>query len=404
MHIYKLFKKVFTYCMLLLLSMCDSDSKEQLKGFPTKYQEPKFSLSEIFTDLEVIILSNEKPITTPLDIITNDSLMIIPTWEGKIFRYYYDGTLLDIVDGQGLGPEEYAGIVDLIIQQDTFYINVGMAGREILVYDSNFRYIRKIKYPDDVSFGRLFWHGNAFHLFTRPVGYVPEDDWVSFDLSGNILAAKPFNKSIKAPASATNGSLAILDNNDVIYVYREIVDTIYVIDKDLYYYPAFQINRNYEIDAPLLSNEELAFYSRLGPQNGRRIRKITCLGKLWVVMIENIKKETLFETALFDTEKDKTYLLSSVKPEFGKPFSHGLPFTWVGAGFLYWDFKITINDNEYIACLIDAHKLIDFIHSEEFINSVPERSDIKKMITKLADSIDYDSNPVIFLFKIRSEI
>ena len=118
-------------------------------------------------------------------------------------------------------------------------------------------------------------------------------------------------------------------------------------------------------------------------------------------MIDHNEKVPLVETILFDTEEGKTYLLSSEQPEFGTPFNLGIPFTWVGAGFLYWNFKVSINGDDYIACFIDAYKVIEFARGEKFINSVPERPDIKQKFQEIANTLTIDDNPVLILLKLK---
>jgi len=379
---------------------CVDSSKISLHKFPTDFQTVSFSLSDIFSELEIIQLDNIEPITKPLDIIYSDSTFIIPTWTGKIFRYYRDGTLIDVVDMKGSGPGEYSGIVDLIIHDDSIYINVGAAGKKILVFDYEYNFHRAINYPYDITFGKLIMYHNSFYMFTRPLGYMPEIDWVSFDLSGNVITVKPFDESVKPPISSWMSSLILFENSDTFYVYRDIADTIFAINEVSNYHPAFLVNRNFNSGAPLLSKEELA--SRVQKQAyRRRISNIIGLGKYWLAMIDHNDRVPLVETILFDTEQVKTYLLSSEQPEFGTPFNLGIPFTWVGAGFLYWNFKVSINGDEYIACFIDAYKVIEFARGEEFINSAPERPDLKQKFQEIANTLTIDDNPVLILLKLK---
>jgi hypothetical protein len=50
---------------------------------------------------------------------------------------------------------------------------------------------------------------------------------------------------------------------------------------------------------------------------------------------------------------------------------------------------------------MDAVDFKNMVQSDEFINAIPKRPDLKLNYQKLADTIDNNSDPILFLLKLK---
>jgi len=74
----------------------------------------------------------------------------------------------------------------------------------------------------------------------------------------------------------------------------------------------------------------------------------------------------------------------------------------IDGGFTFWpDFQPYGN---MLIKSIDAYKIKNYVSSEEFKNSKPKYPEKKKELEQLANSLDYEDNPVLMIVRLKRAI
>jgi hypothetical protein len=103
-----------------------------------------------------------------------------------------------------------------------------------------------------------------------------------------------------------------------------------------------------------------------------------------------------------DTENGmQAELIYQVDWNKGEAYYKGLPNDWAGFGALQPVSIVNINSVPHIVSFMDAVDFKNMVQSDEFINAIPKRPDLKLNYQKLADTIDNNSDPILFLLKLK---
>lgn len=397
--------------IVLITSNCYRREYYDIKTLPSSFKESDFALDTIAEDLLLIPLNFESAIGQIKEIKWHEPYLYICTTDGsvkgRLSMFNFDGKLVKSLDRVGRGPGEYLSIQQIFIDRnESIYINTW---HKIVVYDKYLNHLRDIKWPKGMNFAEMYMYKDHIFLFQKAVGSLPKYDWVVFDTTGNILSSKLFDcyHSIAYPPPA---SMIIFENNDILYRYRSISDTIYKIDEDGFN-AEFIIDRKFKDGYRMYSQEEISrkvrwdvLLNELHNVKLRFIDGIYGIGNQWIISyVTYFQKNINYEAALFNQSSNIGSLMYRQEVDKSQPNYKGIPNDWVGFGAIKPESLIKIGSDTYIVSVMEALELKEMVNSDGFRNSVPKRPELKLKIKLLADSLDYDSDPILFLLKLRAK-
>ena len=410
----KMNKYVFTLFLMFLSFVfppgCSKHEPGEAGVFPTTIYEQEFFLDDIASELTVTVLDYDSVLVARImDIQYHHPYLYVRSAAlegvGRLSLFSLDGKLIRSMDNTGRGPGEY-----LIIQQfgiddnGTIYINTR---HKIVVYDSNLNYMRDIKWPLDLNRAAMHVHNNHIYLFPEYFDELPEYDWIVLDTLGKIVSTKPFNYYHKI-GYPPPFELIVFQNDNKLYRYRSISDTIFEVYIDGYN-TAYTIDRNYSDGYRMYSQEEISTCRRfdilmksLYNVKLRYPESISGIGEKWIVEFRtHLRRNVHYETAMIDLQKNKLTLVNRFESVRGDPVYWGIPNDWIGFGPMKPMDVIVIDSEYYILSVMDVFKLKGLVKTETFINGVPKRPALKLKLQTLVDSLDLESDPVLFMLKVK---
>ena len=417
---FKLWKMFKTHCydlkiacsltiiLVILGSACKSDEDHSIKMLPNTLHESAFSLDNIAEDLIIIPLTFTEP-TYTRKIVWKDPYFYISTGNGQLINAIrivnQSGEEVNCLDRVGRGPGEYLSVQQFGVDDNrTIYVNTW---HKIVVYDSNLNHMRDIKWPYDLNRAKMHVYNNHIYLFPEYYDELPEYDWIVLDTLGKIVSAKPFNYYHKI-GYPPPFDLIVFQNDNKLYRYRSISDTIFEVYIDGYN-TAYTIDRNYSDGYRMYSQEEISTCRRfdilmksLYNVKLRYPESISGIGEKWIVEFRtHLRRNVHYETAMIDLQKNKLTLVNRFESVRGDPVYWGIPNDWIGFGPMKPMDVIVIDSEYYILSVMDVFKLKGLVKTETFINGVPKRPALKLKLQTLVDSLDLESDPVLFMLKVK---
>jgi len=393
--------QIITVISLIIFIGCSHKSGIGLELMPGVFIDRDISLDDIADDLVYIPLSNELPVYRSTSIKWYNNCFYYCDEAKRILRFDNDGKYIDALDNQGRGAEEYQLIVDFSVDSlnGNIYINSGID--KIIVYDNKLRYLRSIKYPIKRA-GPVYTRmlNSQIHFFYFNIdghGY----NWVLTDTLGNIISNKKSVDTYKLPIRMSE--IQIFSNNTNLYRYFNHNDTIYEINKSGYK-PYRLINRNFKDGYDLIDNP--AEYNTRESENPYRVvRSIFGLGDYWLInyikIMHSERNPRQEETVLYDFNNNLSYLVNSATAHKDKLTQIGLYNDWIGAGTIFPNNVLKINDYLYLLSVKDASRLLQESKTNDFINGIPRRPEIRKRFQELTDTLQLEDNPVLILLKLK---
>jgi len=96
-----------------------------------------------------------------------------------------------------------------------------------------------------------------------------------------------------------------------------------------------------------------------------------------------------------------SYLVNSATAHKDKLTQIGLYNDWIGAGTIFPNNVLKINDYLYLLSVKDASRLLQESKTNDFINGIPRRPEIRKRLQELTDTLQLEDNPVLILLKLK---
>ncbi len=393
--------QIITVISLIFFIGCSHNSDTSLELMPSEFINRDISLDYIADDLFYIPLSNEIPVYKSINIKWFNDCFYYCEEAKRILRFDNNGNYIDALDNLGRGSEEYQLIVDFSIDplNGNIYVNSGI--NNIIVYDNNFRYLRRIKYPYKRA-GPVYTKmlNNQIHFFYFNIdgqGY----NWVLTDTLGNIISKKKSVDTYKLPIRMSE--IQIFSNNANLYRYFNSNDTIYEINESGYS-PYRLIDRNFKDGYKLIDNP--AEYNTRESENPYRvIRSIFGIGDYWLInyikVMYSERNPRQEETVLYDYKKNLSYLVNSTTAKKGKLTKIGLYNDWIGAGTIFPNNVLIINETLYLLSVRDASRLLQESETNDFLNGIPRKPEIRKRFQELTDTLKLEDNPVLVLLKLK---
>jgi hypothetical protein len=395
---------------MILGNACKSDAGKYIKILPNTMHKTAFSLDNIAEDLIIIPLIFTEP-SYISNIVWKDPYFYISTGDGEkinaIRIVSQSGEEINCLDKAGRGPGEYLSVYEFCLDSNySIYVNTWY---KIVVFDKHLNYLRDISWPKDINRAEIYMYNDNLYLFDKTSGNTVYD-WVAMDTLGNILSTKEY-QSYKNGLEPERYGLFIFEHDKALHRYRAIDDTIFSIHYSGWD-PAYMYNRKFADGYRMYSQEELsssiarkgALIAGLRQDHIRNISGIWGLGNdLLITFDRHSNKRVKSETVLIkDTENGmQAELIYQVDWNKGEAYYKGLPNDWAGFGALQPVSIVNINSVPHIVSFMDAVDFKNMVQSDEFINAIPKRPDLKLNYQKLADTIDNNSDPILFLLKLK---
>ena len=386
-------------CLVVICTACNTErTNESIPELPTALEECDFSLMDIASDLIIIPLGSETIMGSIREIKYIDPFFLIKTSDHKLYRVAKDGSIFDILDKKGRGPEEYLGITSFHVNSNGDVIISTATEKHVMIYSDSLNFLRYIPYPKDVEESYMYWVNDTPYFFPLPIAKTSKYDWISIDYEGNILDSRKYTGLGIKTIFTSEGSLQLFGNSEKFYRYRETSDTIFEMDKNGYR-PVYTINRIFDDGLRMLTIEEatrdiksVAEVTEISSINGRRIiEKIFDLGLNWIIHYRSEKCETV----LLNRKENKSYIIGSGK------YLPKLHNDIVGAGDIWIRGVIEMNYEKYILSYLDAFDFMSLVESEAFINGEPLLPSKKKEMQILAEKLSENDNPILMLLKLK---
>lgn len=340
--------------------------------------------SLIDTSILIIPLENTEQslIGEITDILLNDDkIFIIDNTTKTVFIFDLQGKLLSKICKPGRGPGEYLGITACTVIDST-----------IIIYDHASAKVNR--YNIDGKFlGRIAFKGWGSSLFAIGEKLFFVNDWSNSDEGCYRLFAMDISgnhpeKHIPFPKKQTNRGW-VLDryyapHKDTVLIINSSCDTIYKVTDQ-------SVSPGYYVD---FVKKRLPEQKAIG--DGREAL-VTCRNGDYIQGIQTLNQS---ENFIFIQYRDKNHSYTSIYNKNDKSIitCHHLTLTQNGKINLA-KFKI---DQNTILSYTSAN---DFKLLYEYVYSKAEYSDlaIKNKIELLNQLITDDSNPILFLYKIRNQ-
>jgi hypothetical protein len=250
-------------------------------------------------------------------------------------------------------------------------------------------------------------HNDRIYLFPLNIKVLPKYDWVVLDTLGNTIFEKQFNcyHKIGYPPPF---DLLIFNNERKLYRYRSISDTIFEIYEDGYNV-AYLLERKYSDGYRMYSKEEIGstrnieFLSRSLDNVKLRIpESFHGIGDKWIVEFRTkFRKNVDYETAIFDLEQNNMTLVNRTRKDKHGRLNWGIPIKWLGFGTLKPNDVVIINSEYYVVSSWNIMDLKELVKTDAFVNGSSQRPFVRNRLKSLADSLDLEADPILFMLKIK---
>lgn len=394
----RILKVLVLFTSIIFVWSCKKKSEVSIPKLPTSFVHTDFTMDDLFSDIQFIPLSSKVPFTNPVGTVLSDSLLYIPTYEGKVLVFNMSGQLLHSYFKRGRGPDEYGNIADFNIIGDNIFLNSTVSKR-IKIYDLKFNFQRDILYPQGFTYGDLSYLDSTLFLFSCSSFKLPKYDWIAMDIKGRQIRSKEYLASKIPPASEVEASCVQIVMDSCIFLFREESDTVFKI-KQWNDAPGFIIDNDFEDGTKGISQFELG--SLPNPKGRKRVEKIISAGNYWIIMYRTESNPSFSETVLFNPEQNASKLISKITfDQIHRPLSFGLPFDWVGTGYLIPSFFVKSNMDKYIACILDSNIFLEFTKSDRFKSSIPKYPEVKSKMIDVSNNLTLEDNPILILLKLK---
>lgn len=340
--------------------------------------------SMIDTSVQIIPLENsEQSLIGEITdlILKNDTIFIIDNTAKTIFIFDLQGKLLSKICKPGRGPGEYMEITACTVT-DTNIIIYDHLSDKVNRYNINGKFLGKIAFKG--------W-GSSLFAIGEKLFFV--NDWSNSDegcyrLFATDLSGKQPEKYLPFPQKQTNRGW-VLDRyyapyKDTVLIINSSCDTIYKVTDQ-------NVSPGYYVD---FVKKKLPEQKAIG--DGREALRTGRNGDY----IQGIQTLDQSENFIFIRYRDKNHSYTSIYNKKNKNIitCHQLALTQNGKINLS-KFKIDQNKILSYTSANDFKLLYEYVYSKaEFSN--PE---LKQRIQHLNRSITEDSNPLIFIYKFKTQ-
>ena len=368
---------------------------------PRTFIERKITLADIADDIKYIPLDNSIPFINLNCKITPNSIYVSTKGTG-IFKFDRQGKLIKKIGRQGRGPGEFMFGIDFTVDEKTGNVFVIDQPNITKVYSQNGTFIRDIslnKIGEGAGFGADIEIFNSLLFYPNSLGQGNSKySWAFLDTLGNLVSRK--ENSVPPFQTRTGREACIYKFENKLFYYNFFNDTIFSISPDLSYNAEYLFAQgDYRYPTKTIEQNSISQY-----QN--QLSKIFQPGKMFETMhfivlpfayqhklaILFIDKKTkrMFEALKYENIPgsiaiSKDCLINDLD---GGPPLESLSY-------------YSENKAEYITTLINPFKLKLYIHSSEFINSLPKYPNKKIELEKLANSLKETDNPVLLIVKLK---
>ncbi len=389
-------KKLISFLLIVMLLSCNGSkkTKEVILIDLAKFKPGKILLSDIANDIEYFPLENQFPIGNIYSYKVTTNFIYAAVKDVGVVRFSKDGKLNKRYGKVGRGPGEYVYYSKFAVdnQNGSVYV-MDQKMDNIEVYNQSGDHIRDIKLPvgkDGFGFDDLeFFNSSLFLAQYINMGHG-EYDWLVIDTLG-VNITKKLN-----PYPEFNGRIGNISTlskvNDNILYWDNFKDTVFHISTDFNHTPASIFVKG-EHKFPMTTagyNPADEFFKNMS----NFIILLNFLETEHFFILQYNLNESL-KLAIFDKKNSAANVIELKESENGinNDLDNGLSFIP--------EKYFKIEDNKYLAAIIQPYELKAHVASEKYKNPTPKYPEKKKELEKLANSLNENDNPVLMLVKLK---
>lgn len=361
--------------------------KETIIIDPDKYEKNN-DLSSILQDsIKIIQLetTDECLIAEVTKVeLRNEYIYISDRINQKIFVFSSNGKYIKSIGKNGNGPGEIRNLGDFTFVGDSLFVQDGYS-KKYLIYNINGEYLDNFSYKthhhDVLSFDNVLYFVSNY--FYSELGFY---NLFRYDLDTKKISSYiPFNEKINKNNSAWGLNRHISKYKESALLLYPLNDTIYEVSKDRVY-PRYNIQFSKHNIPDNIKNKNGSTIFSLAARDG------------YIKGLHHLQNSKDYLIGIY-TEGNSYRYITIDKKTLEYRIGRNLTISNYG-NFTLHTFYTTSN-NELISAQ-DANWFID-LWKYNYSKSKFENQQVKQRLKNVIDSINEDSNPILFIFKFKEK-
>lgn len=383
-------RNIITSIIFLFLLSCNLKEKERIESIiidPDK-QEKFNDLSGMLQDsIKIIQLetTNECLIAEVTKVeVRNEEIFISDRINQKIFVFNSNGKYLKSIGKRGNGPGEIRNLGDFTFVEDSLFVQDGY-GKKYLIYNTNGDYLGSLPYTthhhDVISYDNILYFVSNY--FYSELGFY---NLFRYDLATKKTNSYiPFDEKINKNNSAWGLNRHISKYKDSALLLYPLNDTIYEVSKNRVY-PRYTIKfSKHNIPENIKDKDGSTIFS-LAAKDG------------YIKGLHHLQNSKDYLIGIY-TEGNSYKYITIDKQTLEYKIGKSLTISNYGNFSLHTFY--TTSNNELISAQ-DASWFLD-LWKYNYSKSKFENRQVEQRLKNIVDSINEDSNPILFIFKFKEK-
>ena len=348
-------------------------------------------LSEFIEELSYIKLENSIPIKSIRKIQISDKLIVVS--EGRrLFLFDIHGNYIREIGKRGRGPGEFSYIIDFTLDIEANNLFILNSNGQILKYSITEGYIETFEITQKIDFDKISCFSDKIILSSGNPNGTDIYNWIVLNDKGVFLSGKKNYLNFSYPQNSVNiySHLICRHANEYLYI-SQFCDTVFSINEDGYY-PKYTIPGNKIEVSDYLDQAKLA---RQRKNLDRHIlMPINLMETNDHIFYQYYQEEEMNFVHL--NKRSGTICRLKDNPDrigIENNIDDGISFLP--------KYYTGIKNGEFLFDWVDAYKLVQFVQSKAFKDSMPKYPEKKKELEKLANSLSENDNPVLMVVKLK---
>jgi len=391
--------KYLIYLFLITFS-CDNKDGTLFIIDPRSIVKNQITLADIGDEITYIPLDNKIPFTNFKYVITTTSIYVSAKGIG-ILKFDREGRLINRIGSQGRGPGEFIYGMEFAVDERSGNVYI-LDPHKIKVYSANGIFLRDIPYDSYISSHAMAGGIEFYNSLLFLPDYIMEGNskynWIFLDTLGNLVSIK--NNSVPEFYANVVKPGCIYKYDNKLFYFNYFNDTIFSISPDLqckgeylfaqgpHRWPRANINTN-SFDQFSAQISRLFLPYDMFETEHFIVLRYAYLKNEAISFINKKTKKTFIASKNNKSNEDNEFSEAYLENDL----DGGIPLKYLN----YYNDK----GEEYLTEIITPFDLKVYISSDEFKNSIPKYSEMKKDLKKFVASLKETDNPVLILIKLK---
>ena len=376
---------------LIIFYSCNKDSRGTTLIRQSDFKEKEADLHRLVKEEQYIRLDNSVPLRFVSKVVGAGDKLLIED-QDILYLYSKEGKFIRQIGSKGKGPEEYLRISDYCFDDKSGKIFMLSPKNKLMVFNLEGEFIESFIPDQEISFNRIVFRDNMLYLFDTFSWGSLKYNWIIIDTEGNRLKEK-YNYIPDYDSQMSVGYDPVFENEDLIYYWNNLNDTIYEIDGMTSRAAFLLAQEEGRINTDDL--KDIMSYSKLEKWQPYSIRA----SGDYLILTYNIFGEQLCQASVwYDTKANSPISVNIVERSTKNA---GIDNLLEGNFNFYARNKIELEGNEYLVgwdpALDFKQKAMDYYSDKG--DSDPDYINSKQY--KVAEKLNVEDNPVIILVSLK---